>query len=362
MSVLINVFGSCGIGVVRHPSVGEQLLQLVARLREVRRAIRGLPSASYSPVMIWSPSRNLAVLISPCATAARNSEVVSVVPDFSPPSMDTTIMKPTVISTIHSVGVRATLRRGLSGWLSWGSSRWAETARAPARTRGSPLPMVAPAGVADRGHRMPVSTSSVTRVYEPVRTCTVCGTGVGGPPPARRDGDRPRTSPRARSIVNRPCASVDDPGRRAVGGRRQHVAVERAIRAWAVDVLDGTGRPEHHDAADPGPGRRRVAASREEEGDEERDRGPAGACRSTPGSARSPRSGPAVRLGSERRDVRQVPDTAPRSPGRNPPRTRSGSRTRCTGCRAAPAGGPPCGAGPPPPGTRACARARFFSR
>ena len=33
-------------------------------------------------------------------------------------------MKATVIRTIHSVGVRATFRRGLSGWLSWGSSRW----------------------------------------------------------------------------------------------------------------------------------------------------------------------------------------------------------------------------------------------
>ena len=73
--------------------------------------------------MTWSPSKNFAFSISPAATIARNSDVVSVSPASLPPSEETTIMKPTVISTIHNVGVRATLRRGLSGWLSWGSSR-----------------------------------------------------------------------------------------------------------------------------------------------------------------------------------------------------------------------------------------------
>ena len=56
--------------------------------------------------------------MSPCATAARNSEVVSVFPSGFPPSMDNTSMNPTVIRTIHNVGVRAIFRNGLSGWLS----------------------------------------------------------------------------------------------------------------------------------------------------------------------------------------------------------------------------------------------------
>ena len=59
--------------------------------------------------------------MSPCATAARNSEVVSVFPCGLPPSMDNTSMNPTVIKTIHKVGVRAIFRSGLSGWLSWDS-------------------------------------------------------------------------------------------------------------------------------------------------------------------------------------------------------------------------------------------------
>jgi hypothetical protein len=35
--------------------------------------------------------------------------------------MDNTSMNPTVIKTIHKVGVRAIFRSGLSGWLSWDS-------------------------------------------------------------------------------------------------------------------------------------------------------------------------------------------------------------------------------------------------
>ncbi len=61
--------------------------------------------------------------MSPCATAARNSEVVSVFPAALPASMDNTSMNPTVIETIHKRGRPGDLPEralGLAQLGSWG--------------------------------------------------------------------------------------------------------------------------------------------------------------------------------------------------------------------------------------------------
>ena len=155
-------------------------------------------------------------------------------------------MKATVISTIHSVGVRAIFRRGLSGWLSWGSSRWAETARAPARRARKPVAH----GSTGRGQRSAqvigcrCQPRSVTCVYAPVTDLHRLRNRRRRTAPVRSDRGRPRTCPLAGPCENRPCSSVDTRGRRC---RRStvamHIASERAYRGTGCSTaLDGTGR------------------------------------------------------------------------------------------------------------------------
>ena len=249
MSVLRSVFGSWRIGVVRHPSVGQQLLQVGAGVGQVRRAIRppGRVVAGDDLIALEELRvEDVALRDRRPELGGRERLPLGLASEHGQHEHE-----PTVIRTIHNVGVRAIFRNGLSGWLSWGSWEWSETVRAPARCARRPVAH----GSTGRSQRWSVIGSrcrprGCTCVYAPVTTCTVCGTGVGGPLPP---GVIATTIVRARTKVKRePTLLVGRHARRGtVRRRRLHVALERAIGAGARQALDGAGRAELDDTADP---------------------------------------------------------------------------------------------------------------